>query len=104
MSKQATAAAPAPPVPELPALDVIHHRNFLEGALTLPDNSVDLAIIDPPYNASKGGAWSWNAAAGLPGFGGDWRKVSQVWDDMPLPDYFAFTLSWLTDSVPCPLY
>jgi site-specific DNA-methyltransferase (adenine-specific) len=97
MSQPATVAARAPRSSELLTLDVIHHMNFFEGALALPDNSVDLAIIDPPYNTSKGGAWSWNAAAGLPGFGGNWRKVSQVWDDMTLPDYFAFTLSWLTE-------
>lgn len=77
--------------------NMIHHANFLEAARSLPDNSFDIAIIDPPYNASKGGEWKWDQSAGLPGFGGNWRKVAEVWDTMTLSDYFAFTVSWLSE-------
>lgn len=79
-------------------LDRVHLGNFMDLARALPDKSVDLIVADPPYNASKGGAWSWDSAAGLPGFGGNWKKVAQVWDDMPLEDYFAFTLGWLAEA------
>ena len=34
----------------------------------------------------------------LPGFGGDWQKISQVWDDMSLDDYLSFTLNWLSHA------
>lgn len=63
----------------------------------LPSESIDVAIADPPYNVSKGGEWSWNNSVNLPGFGGKWSKVMAEWDDMPLGDYFAFTLGWLSE-------
>src|SRR5688572_8845913 len=53
-------------------LQRIHHGNFLELAPSLPDQSIDVIIADPPYNASKGGIWSM-AHGTLPGFGGDWK-------------------------------
>jgi len=79
-------------------LNRIHQGNFTEIVRQIPDLSVDLVVADPPYNASKGGAWSWDAAAGLPGFGGNWKKVSEVWDDMSLEEYFAFTVGWLAEA------
>lgn len=92
----ASAVVSKPNVAMRPMNDV-YEGNFLEEAKSLPDKCVDVAIIDPPYNASKGGEWKWDAETALPGFGGDWRKVSQVWDSMSLSDYFAFTLTWLTE-------
>ncbi len=77
--------------------NIIHHGNFLDFARSLPDRSVDLAIVDPPYNSSKGGEWKWDQSVALPGFGGDWKKVDEAWDDMPLSEYFCFTLSWLKE-------
>ena len=75
----------------------VYQGNFLHMAPGLPDQCIDLIIADPPYNASKGGMWSMDHGT-LPGFGGDWRKISEVWDDMSLKDYLAFTLSWLTEA------
>lgn len=75
----------------------VYHGNFIEMASQLPDQSVDLIIADPPYNASKGNDLAMQYGT-LPGFGGNWRKIAQVWDDMSLHDYLAFTLSWLTEA------
>ena len=75
----------------------VYHGNFLEMASALPDQSVDLIIADPPYNASKGNDWSMKHGT-LPGFGGDWKKIAQVWDDMSLDEYMRFTLSWLSEA------
>ena len=75
----------------------IYHGNFLELASQLPDQSVDLIIADPPYNASKGNALSMQSRA-LPGSGGAWNKIAEVWDDMALQDYLNFTLSWLSEA------
>ena len=75
----------------------IYHGNFLEMATQIPDHSVDLIIADPPYNASKGNVWSMKYGT-LPGFGGDWNKIAQVWDDMTLPEYFSFTHTWLSEA------
>ncbi len=108
----APAAAPdAPPLParrdangRLEAAPVgglqtqrVYHGDFLEMAKELPDRSVDIIIADPPYNASKGNDLSL-ASGALAGTGGDWRKIGQVWDDMPLADYLAFTMNWLAQA------
>lgn len=77
-------------------VDHIYHMDCLEGMRSLPAHSVDVAIADPPYNLSKGGNWSWDNSVRLPGFGGKWNKVMEQWDDLPLVDYFSFTLEWLT--------
>ena len=63
----------------------------------LPDQCVDVAIADPPYNLSKGGKWKWDNSIRLPGFGGNWAKVMAEWDNIPLTEYFNFTLMWLTE-------
>lgn len=75
----------------------VHHGNFLEMVSALPDQSIDLIIADPPYNASKGKEWSMKHGT-LPGFGGDWQKTVQVWDDMTLDEYMCFTLAWLSEA------
>lgn len=79
-------------------IDRIYLGNFIDIARSLPDQTVDLIIADPPYNASKGGEWAWDRRAGLPGFGGNWKKVAEVWDDMSLDEYFAFTGRWLEEA------
>ena len=63
----------------------------------LPDNSFDVAIIDPPYNLSSGGNWSWDNSEKLKGFGGAWSKVMENWDNMPLFDYFNFCAAWISE-------
>ena len=63
----------------------------------IPDNSVDIAIADPPYNLSKGNAWKWDGSVTLPGFGGKWSKVMEEWDNIPLIEYFQFTVQWIRE-------
>lgn len=75
----------------------IYHGNFIELAAKIPDQSVDIIIADPPYNASKGNALAMQSRA-LPGAGGAWSKIAEVWDDMSLHDYLDFTLNWLTEA------
>jgi len=78
-------------------LDTIQPMDCLEGMRRLPDYSVDLAIADPPYNASKGGEWKWDNSVKLPGFGGNWSKVMETWDSMGLTEYLSFTMAWLSE-------
>jgi site-specific DNA-methyltransferase (adenine-specific) len=78
-------------------LNRIYLHDCLAGMSLLDAHSVDIAIADPPYNLSKGGNWKWDNSIKLPGFGGDWSKVMAEWDDMPLADYFSFTLKWLSE-------
>jgi site-specific DNA-methyltransferase (adenine-specific) len=78
-------------------LDQIYAQDCVGAMSELESDSIDIAIADPPYNLSKGGAWKWDNSVRLPGFGGDWSKVMAEWDDMPLAEYFAFTLKWLSE-------
>jgi site-specific DNA-methyltransferase (adenine-specific) len=77
--------------------DTVLLLDCIEGMKRLPDDSIDIAIADPPYNASKGNDWKWDNSVELPGFGGNWSKVRAEWDDMPLEDYFRFTVAWLSE-------
>lgn len=63
----------------------------------IDDQSIDLIIADPPYNLSKGYKLSFKNRTGLKGFGGDWRKIIEKWDDKKLIDYFTFTLNWVQE-------
>ncbi len=78
-------------------LDQVFQEDCIQAMTCLPDASFDIAIADPPYNLSQGGHWQWDSSVKLPGFGGDWKKVMQRWDNMPLRDYFQFTLEWLSE-------
>ena len=77
--------------------DSVYQQDCIAGIHQIPSDAVDLAIADPPYNLSKGGAWSWDNSVALPGFGGDWNKVMAGWDDMSLADCLSFTLAWLRE-------
>ena len=71
--------------------------NCIDVMKGLPDNAFDLAIADPPYNVSKGRRWNWNSSNKLPGFGGNWTKAMEEWDNMPLAHYLDFSLEWLSE-------
>ena len=77
--------------------NLILNEDCIVGMKKLADNSFDLAIADPPYNLSSGGTWKWDNSVTLKGMGGNWNKVMESWDNMPLGDYFRFTLAWLTE-------
>jgi site-specific DNA-methyltransferase (adenine-specific) len=78
-------------------LDRVYIADCVAAMKQLPYDCVDVAIADPPYNLSKGGRWKWDNSVRLPGFGGDWSKVMAEWDDMPMAEYFRFTLAWLAE-------
>lgn len=76
-------------------MNTVVQTDVLEALPNIPDNSFDLAIADPPYNLSKGNHWQWDNSVELSGFGGNWSKVMENWDNMPLLEYFQFTLEWV---------
>ncbi len=68
----------------------------LRGMSSLPDQSFDLAVVDPPYNASTRADWHLKADHNLERFGGAWQLASHEWDQFAPSEYFRFTLEWLT--------
>lgn len=79
-------------------INCIKHQECIEGMKTLPDDSVDIIIADPPYNLSKGGEWKWDNSVPLKGMGGNWNLTKEQWDNMPLGDYFSFSMAWLSEA------
>ena len=78
-------------------MNKIFCEDCVAGMRELPNDSYDLAIADPPYNLSSGGTWKWDNSVSLDGMGGNWEKVMETWDNMPLSDYFRFTFAWLAE-------
>jgi len=57
----------------------------------LPENSIDLILTDPPYNASNGGVNLVNNKTG-----GAYYKVNEKWDTFNhYSNYLEFTENWL---------
>ncbi|MDR2703652.1 MAG: site-specific DNA-methyltransferase, partial [Cellulomonadaceae bacterium] len=75
----------------------LHLGDAIEGMRELPDNSFDLAIIDPPYGASTSANWTLPAGHGISGFGGEWAITSQQWDMLSGLESFTMTVSYLAE-------
>ena len=73
----------------------LYLQDVLEGVSTLPDQSFDLAIADPPYGASTQATWKLDKEHSLAEFGGEWKLASHTWDMFKGIDGFEFTLLWL---------
>ena len=78
--------------------DYISNVDCIEGMRNLPSNCVDLIIADPPYNLSDSGNWKWDKSVYLAGMGGKWNITHENWDNMPLEDYFNFSLAWISEA------
>lgn len=78
--------------------DYISLGDCIKGMKSLPDNSIDIIIADPPYNLSKSGEWKWDNSVKLSGMGGNWNITKESWDNMSLGDYFNFSMAWLSEA------
>lgn len=78
--------------------NTIVNEDCIKAMKELPEDSVDLVIADPPYNLSKGSDISWEDEVDLDGFGGEWNKTMEHWDDMTPAEYFQFTKAWLKEA------
>lgn len=72
-------------------------QDAIQGMASLPDNSFDLAICDPPYGASTKASWNYDGKHKVKGFGGDWKLTSEHWDLLEADHSFSFTLAWLSE-------
>lgn len=79
-------------------IDQIIIGDAIENMKRIPNATVDLIVADPPYNLSQGNEMKWKSNSSMPGFGGDWKKVIESWDNMPLHEYMAFSKAWITEA------
>ncbi|GIK41705.1 MAG: methyltransferase [Chloroflexota bacterium] len=75
----------------------LYLQDALEGMRSMPSNSFDVAIADPPYGASTSATWKLDDGHSLPGFGGAWKLASHSWDMLTGLDGFEFALCWLDE-------
>ncbi len=73
----------------------LYLQNAIEGMESLPAQSFDLAIADPPYGASTEATWKLTEGHNLPGFGGAWKLASHSWDLFSGIEGMELTLTWL---------
>lgn len=75
----------------------LYLQDALEGMKTLPAQSFDLAIADPPYGASTHATWKLEKEHNLAGFGGAWKLASHTWDLFSGIEGMELTLAWLNE-------
>lgn len=75
----------------------LFNQDLMIGLPLIPSDSIDIAIVDPPYGASSTKKWSYGDKQRLNGFGGEWKLTSETWDLLSQNDSFTQTLGWLSE-------
>ena len=75
----------------------IFNEDCVRGMSRLPDNSFDIAILDPPYAASSSKSVQLDKEHNLPGMGGSWNITNQEWDQYGPLEYFNWATTWLKE-------
>lgn len=58
----------------------LYLQDALQGMSEMSENSIDLAICDPPYGAATSANWNYDSSKKLNGFGGNWKLNNEEWD------------------------
>ena len=74
--------------------NVLINGNALNELEKIPNNSIDLIFVDPPYNLSKS---KFKVSAPKSG-GQDFSTHKGSWDIFTKEEYFAFTVKWIQES------
>ena len=72
-------------------------QDVFEGLPSLPSDTFDLCIVDPPYGASSKHNWDYGKKERLAGFGGEWNLENEAWDLLTQNDSFLSTYTWLKE-------
>lgn len=75
----------------------LYHTDATTLLQGIANNSVDIAIADPPYGASTKRPANLGAEHGLPGFGGAWQAANHDWDFIGPSEQLEFTIGWLSE-------
>ncbi len=75
----------------------VFNQDAIVGMRSLEDNSVDLAIADPPYGAFTSKPSELPEGHALEGFGGAWKAASHEWDKIEPQQQLEFTMQWLSE-------
>ena len=75
----------------------LYLQDALEGMAVMQDNSMDLAICDPPYGAATSAKWNYDRSKKLNGFGGNWKLNNEEWDLLTGNEIFKSSYLWLKE-------
>ena len=75
----------------------LYLQDALQGMSEMPENSVDLAICDPPYGAATNANWNYNSSNKINGFGGNWKLNNEEWDLLKGNEIFRTSYLWLKE-------
>lgn len=75
----------------------LYLQDALEGMSVMQNNSMDLAICDPPYGAATSAKWNYDSSKKLNGFGGNWKLNNEEWDLLTGNEIFKSSYLWLKE-------
>lgn len=75
----------------------LYLKDALMGMSEMQDNSIDLAICDPPYGAASSANWNYDGSKKINGFGGNWKLNSEEWDLLTGNEIFKSSYLWLKE-------
>ena len=75
----------------------IRFQDAIEGMASLGDNSVEIAIADPPYGAFTSTPSSLEGGHSSKGFGGAWKAADHKWDKIEPAQHLDLAIEWLSE-------
>jgi site-specific DNA-methyltransferase (adenine-specific) len=72
-------------------------QDAVDGMSSLPEDSIDLAIADPPYGAFSARPANLPSSHNLAGFGGAWSATSEKWDVITPQEHLELAMRWLSE-------
>jgi len=75
----------------------LYLQDAFEGMSEMEENSVDIAICDPPYGAATIAKWNYDSNKKINGFGGNWKLNNEEWDLLTGNEIFKSSYLWLKE-------
>lgn len=75
----------------------LYLQDAIEGMTAMEENSIDLAICDPPYGAATNAKWNYDSNKKINGFGGNWKLNNEEWDLLTGNEIFKSSYLWLKE-------
>jgi site-specific DNA-methyltransferase (adenine-specific) len=75
----------------------VRFQDAIIGMRELNENSIDIAVADPPYGAFSSAPSNLEAGHNLQGFGGAWKAADHKWDKIEPAQHLDMAIEWLSE-------
>jgi site-specific DNA-methyltransferase (adenine-specific) len=75
----------------------LRFQDAILGMRELEENSIDIAVADPPYGAFTKTPSTLQAGHNLEGFGGAWKAANHTWDKIDPRQHLDMAIEWLSE-------